>query len=917
MSYIILQNRIDSFTKPKRKKGSSKSVGNLKWPHPPHWLANADTLAEAGFYFDPSPDDKDNVRCYMCGKEIGEWAEDDDPHQIHFEKCGKTCGWASARCGVEQDKDKKGRFDFKDKNRLPTSKAMEKARLQTFTLENRWPHDQVSNHGANSKNMARAGFVYLPTQDVDDLATCLYCGICLNGWDEEDDPMEEHRKRVSSTGTACAMFPDIAVKPSTKSKSKTKPSHTDVLMPTKQHDGLNDEDEDVETLKASTSTAKTPRRPRNAKGAKTPGTSRTRSSSRSQQTTVGVDDEEDDDEEPVSRGVTPALTSKAPKKASTTGTRARTRSKSTTRAVTAGQESDEEAKVPAPKRKASSTRPRAKSKDPGDADSDDLSRSTSTKPSTRTRSKSKSRVSVIPEDDNDSGPPEDGDITEETTTTRSTKPRNAKPASHARTLSKASEDESDIARALSSAFSSNARDDAVPSTKTRKSSKPPSTAGPSKFAAQEELGPSTSRKKVGGGHKRTASSASQRGKSRAPPPEQIEEDEEMDVADMEMDLEAHIPPPTPMVEQESKPVSSKAESTKPQKTVQSEAKPASRNESLPLPTQPTNRPPLSRMASATSSTGSDATGVSKGMVKALASRYESEEPPAAPMLKSQRSQQGDAPPIISPDKPPSSSSLRPPAPLSRTANGKSASATAKTTLIEKPRSRGQSRIGSGSEDESREVDAELQLVEISSGDEIDENGVKTPSPKKSKKKAKKTVVHEKDEREERKENERPVAGQPAIADRSHAVPKKVKDVMHIDDIVVQNTESAATEDTKMADSQDSGGANAAAERPITPPPISNIVPSFPKTPLPNGNDSGAVNKVPMTPGFQFQFIPPLSKEPFVNIEILSDEELNMTVEEWIRYQMGLEYEKFKKDGENELDAFQRKAEEVRRAIEAL
>jgi hypothetical protein len=108
MSYIVLQNRIDSFSKPKRKKGSSKTAG-LKWPHPPHYLANPETLAEAGFYFDPSAEDKDNVRCFMCNKEIGEWAEDDNPHAIHFGKCGKTCSWAIARCGVEMDKDKKGR----------------------------------------------------------------------------------------------------------------------------------------------------------------------------------------------------------------------------------------------------------------------------------------------------------------------------------------------------------------------------------------------------------------------------------------------------------------------------------------------------------------------------------------------------------------------------------------------------------------------------------------------------------------------------------------------------------------------------------------------------------------------------------------------------------------------------------------
>lgn len=41
-------------------------------------------------------------------------------------------------------------FDFSDPTRHPTSKAMEKARLETFTKA-RWPHDAVKGHGANSK----------------------------------------------------------------------------------------------------------------------------------------------------------------------------------------------------------------------------------------------------------------------------------------------------------------------------------------------------------------------------------------------------------------------------------------------------------------------------------------------------------------------------------------------------------------------------------------------------------------------------------------------------------------------------------------------------------------------------------------------------------------------------------------------
>ncbi|KAJ6561080.1 hypothetical protein DFH09DRAFT_1160400 [Mycena vulgaris] len=78
----VLQNRLDSFVKQKRGK-------TLKWPHPKTWLATPETLAEAGFYFDPSTDDPDNATCFMCNKQVTEWAEDDDPFDIHWTKFGR------------------------------------------------------------------------------------------------------------------------------------------------------------------------------------------------------------------------------------------------------------------------------------------------------------------------------------------------------------------------------------------------------------------------------------------------------------------------------------------------------------------------------------------------------------------------------------------------------------------------------------------------------------------------------------------------------------------------------------------------------------------------------------------------------------------------------------------------------------
>lgn len=107
-----LQARVDSFLKSKRIKKNSKSNSTyttVRWPHPASFNANPNTLAEAGFYWAPSLDDRDSVACFMCGKELSDWNEEDDPFQIHWEKCGRSCAWAIVRCGLSQDTADDGR----------------------------------------------------------------------------------------------------------------------------------------------------------------------------------------------------------------------------------------------------------------------------------------------------------------------------------------------------------------------------------------------------------------------------------------------------------------------------------------------------------------------------------------------------------------------------------------------------------------------------------------------------------------------------------------------------------------------------------------------------------------------------------------------------------------------------------------
>jgi hypothetical protein len=110
----VFQARLASFLKAKRVKPAVGKAGSvsIKWPHPSHFLATPHSLAEAGFYFCPTWEDRDGVRCYMCGKELSEWLEDDDPFSIHWNKCRTSCPWAVVRCGIPQDMNQDGEYVY-------------------------------------------------------------------------------------------------------------------------------------------------------------------------------------------------------------------------------------------------------------------------------------------------------------------------------------------------------------------------------------------------------------------------------------------------------------------------------------------------------------------------------------------------------------------------------------------------------------------------------------------------------------------------------------------------------------------------------------------------------------------------------------------------------------------------------------
>lgn len=97
--------------------------------------------------------------------------------------------------------------------------------------------------------------------------------------------------------------------------------------------------------------------------------------------------------------------------------------------------------------------------------------------------------------------------------------------------------------------------------------------------------------------------------------------------------------------------------------------------------------------------------------------------------------------------------------------------------------------------------------------------------------------------------------------------------------------------------------------PQTPPRATQALPT---TVLPPPLNNTTVSTDP-----ESILIPALSKLPFLPLHTLTEAELDMTVEEWIRYQMEVEYDKFKRDGERELLRFKKRAEDVRKIIDGL
>lgn len=75
--------------------------------------------------------------------------------------------------------------------------------------------------------------------------------------------------------------------------------------------------------------------------------------------------------------------------------------------------------------------------------------------------------------------------------------------------------------------------------------------------------------------------------------------------------------------------------------------------------------------------------------------------------------------------------------------------------------------------------------------------------------------------------------------------------------------------------------------------------------------------LPRPPSDLPTFLPPLALMPIPHIVSLTNAEQDMTVEQWIRHEILVQYEQLKGDGEKQIDAFRERAQEVRKRIDTL
>ncbi|EGY16777.1 uncharacterized protein VDAG_07941 [Verticillium dahliae VdLs.17] len=184
---FTFEGRKASFEKkvpaPKRRgSAATKTAKTLTWPHAR--FLSPESLARAGFSWRPLDGSPDNVQCFLCNKSLDGWEEGDDPLDEHV-KHAPQCGWAVC-AAIEAGY---AGFVSEDPN-LPRMLEAGKA-----TFAGLWPHDGKRGWKCKTKQLAEAGWKWTPMAEYDDMATCAYCELALDGWEQGDKPLDEHMSR--------------------------------------------------------------------------------------------------------------------------------------------------------------------------------------------------------------------------------------------------------------------------------------------------------------------------------------------------------------------------------------------------------------------------------------------------------------------------------------------------------------------------------------------------------------------------------------------------------------------------------------------------------------------------------------------------------------------------------------------------
>ncbi|ORX33948.1 hypothetical protein BD324DRAFT_637770 [Kockovaella imperatae] len=195
VSMLNTDHRIASFYSTAPSKGKSKKTNTnqtIIFPLDPRQYPNLtpENLASAGFFFKPTEGEEqdDTCQCYLCGLQLGGWDVGDDPNEEHAKR--NACPWAEFMCRSKMNRKRGTKTTYETSDDLPSSAQSSSWREATFGKW--WPHKQKAGWLPTAKNLAKAGFVFSPASDAEDLVVCPLCEYGVEGWEATDDPTAIH-----------------------------------------------------------------------------------------------------------------------------------------------------------------------------------------------------------------------------------------------------------------------------------------------------------------------------------------------------------------------------------------------------------------------------------------------------------------------------------------------------------------------------------------------------------------------------------------------------------------------------------------------------------------------------------------------------------------------------------------------------